>query len=463
MEGNFDTVNFVCPKGDGNFLTSNIAEVADQYVSPSQIASFCGDGVYYHCDVGSKLNKHYNINCIFTWDQMHLAATVDSALRNPKLLHASDFAWLNTLTNMLGKGVKFVAWGGNFFTFFQISKELQQDEGYDFKACRPVNFSETKFANSAALVYSKFRQAYPALIITLEKVKEDLRTGVSTEREKAKRADEVQGGIMDYLFTLTLSVCVDTYSIYGAISNILQLINILPHEKMDLFNKLLQKLSKMKCFFKREVCPCMRITSCDEEVDDTVGVKDMELESEGIPSEVCYWPALHKDILEVQVKGKYRGVVLGQLQAEQSRTRVGSKITKQWLKEDTDTVIKKVYSRADKLVTFLEQGLSEKVYSDENVKMMNHTRRLLDLKSVLQKVKNNGYAHVSDFTWKTFRTAALYFEPEVFLRVEEDSMRMQHRDFHRVLEMLAKTDTNSLLSSMELLKKFLDLSGNLSR
>ena len=49
-------------------------------------------------------------------------------------------------------------------------------------------------------------------------------------------------------------------------------------------------------------------------------------------------------------------------------------------------------------MTFLEQGLSEKVYSDENVKMMNHTRRLLDLKSVLQKVKNNGYAHVSDFT-----------------------------------------------------------------
>ena len=110
-------------------------------------------------------------------------------------------------------------------------------------------------------MYNKFREVYPALVITLEQVKEDLYNGKSTEREKAKKADDVQAGILNYMFGLSLSVCVDIYKVYGAISNILQIIDILPHERRDIFNKLIQKMRDMKVMLTVEDCPCMMLVS----------------------------------------------------------------------------------------------------------------------------------------------------------------------------------------------------------
>jgi hypothetical protein len=45
-----------------------------------------------------------------------------------------------------------------------VSERLEEDEDFDFKSYKPTNFSETKFANHAAQVYSKFREVYPALV-----------------------------------------------------------------------------------------------------------------------------------------------------------------------------------------------------------------------------------------------------------------------------------------------------------
>ena len=88
---------------------------------------------------------------------MHLAATVDTSLRNPKK-HGKAFQWLNDLTAMVGKGVKFVAWGQNWNYFFEVCQEMEKQDEYDFNTYRPRSFSETKFANSAALVYKNSRQ-----------------------------------------------------------------------------------------------------------------------------------------------------------------------------------------------------------------------------------------------------------------------------------------------------------------
>ena len=109
-----------CPRGDGVYLKDNIVKVADVYVTPDQVGGFTGDGVYEHCSVGVLINGHYGIKAVFTWDQMHLAATVDSALRNPKKPHAFKFAWLNNMTKTIGKGVTFVAWGMEWHHFFVV-------------------------------------------------------------------------------------------------------------------------------------------------------------------------------------------------------------------------------------------------------------------------------------------------------------------------------------------------------
>ena len=71
--------------------------------------------------------------------------------------------------------------------FFCVCEDLAERVDFEFKMYRPTNFSETKFTNSAAIVYTKFRAVYPALVVTLKQVKEDLGNGKSTEREKAKR------------------------------------------------------------------------------------------------------------------------------------------------------------------------------------------------------------------------------------------------------------------------------------
>ena len=314
-----------CPRGDGEYLKNSIVGVVDKFVEGSQIAGFTGDGVYIHCDVAQKINEHFDISCFSTWDQMHLANTVETALRNPKKAHAPLYAWLNALTNVLGKGVKFVAWGMEWDHFFRVCQELSEQEDFELKMYRPTNFSETKFANSAAIVYNKFREVYPALVITLEQVKEDLYNGNSTEREKAKKADDVQAGILNYMFGLSLYVCVGIYKIYGAISNILQIIDILPHDRMDLFYKLIRQMKDMKANLIVEDCPCMMFVSELGVVEDfmtnkVASDKEKVETCKGILAEVCLWPALHKDIREVLVKGSYRGVVLGQLTGDSSRT-----------------------------------------------------------------------------------------------------------------------------------------------
>ena len=87
-------------------------------------------------------------------------------------------------------------------------------------------------------------------------MKEDLYTGKSTEKEKAEKADEVQGGIMNYLCCLSLSVDVDVYKKVSAISNILQIVDIFPHERYDKFKRLLDMLNEMAAHISLEDCPC---------------------------------------------------------------------------------------------------------------------------------------------------------------------------------------------------------------
>ena len=58
---------------------------------------------------------------------------------------------------------------------------------------RKKNFSKTKFANLVKEVYSRFRDIYKPQTITLEEMKKECRNGVSTDKEKAAKADDVMG------------------------------------------------------------------------------------------------------------------------------------------------------------------------------------------------------------------------------------------------------------------------------
>jgi hypothetical protein len=440
-----------CPKGDGEYLKDNIVAVIDHFIKKEQLVGFTGDGVYILCKVVEKLEKHYRTRIFKTWDEMHLAATVDTKLRKLK-----KFAWAVKITVVIGKGVKFVAWGREWWHFFSVGEELEKNEDFDFKMYRPAAFSETKFANSASLVYTKFRELFPALVITLEEVKQDVYNGNSAEKVKAEKADEVQSGIMNYLFCLSLSALVDTYRVYGSISNILQIINILPHERYEMFINKLAKFRDMKNYVDLEDYPCLMVVERDEVAEDIKEILEKEEDVKEILEEICCWPALHADTRDMLKKGKYRGVVLGQLTMDPTNTREGRQQATQWLEEDRQSTAIKVYRRAEELVSFLVEGLGEKVYNNEAIIMMNHSRRLLNIESELIKVKTNGAANVSNLGWRGFKSAALFFEPAVFTRITEEELREQYREFNRRLEEISMKKETMGLSSKKILSLFFD-------
>ena len=73
-----------CPKGDGEYLKDNIVAVTDKYIKPEQYVGSSGDGVYIHTGVGEKLDRHYGVKGVQSWDPMHAAATVEKVLYQRK-------------------------------------------------------------------------------------------------------------------------------------------------------------------------------------------------------------------------------------------------------------------------------------------------------------------------------------------------------------------------------------------
>jgi hypothetical protein len=104
------------------------------------------------------------------------------------------------------------------------------------------------------------------------------------------------------LFALSLSVCVDIYSVYGVISKILQIVSILPHVRLDMFNKQIMKMKYMEISVRLEDCPCVMFAGEDGLVEDVMenslaSDKEKTEVVRGILAEVCYWPALQIQII----------------------------------------------------------------------------------------------------------------------------------------------------------------------
>ena len=163
---------------------------------------------------------------------------------------------------------------------------------------------------------------------------------------------------------------------------------------MDFFNRDVKSFSEMLETVEVEDCPCTIYFDYDE----LVCSEDMEwgsVEDKAMRKEVCLWPILHLDIREMMSKSTYRGVVVGCLAEEGSKTRAGVEQTRGVKVLDLKKVIKIVSKRALDVTTFLQKGLSEKVYSSTDVIFINHVRRLLDLKTLVRSVERYGAVSVS--------------------------------------------------------------------
>ena len=105
-------------------------------------------------------------------------------------------------------------------------------------------------------------------------------------RNKADKAAELHGKILSPDFLLTLSGLADIYEQFGVIVQVTQMVHLLPHERLDMFNKAVKHLSTMAL--------CQDHAKCAQFTDKAAQVK-------------CLWPLNHTD-KEFNEKGKNQTV-----------------------------------------------------------------------------------------------------------------------------------------------------------
>ena len=208
-----------CPEGTGQHLASSIVEVVTPFINKSQYAGLSGDGVYKHTGVPQKLDEHFGKECVFTHDLMHVAALVDTSMRNSKSKHAGKFVWLNQLTLAIGAANTFIHWGKEWAHFFKVYSEMVEI-GLEERVLCPKSFSDTKMANYVKKVYQRTREIVPALVQTVEEVKQTwVKEGKpSGTADKAMKADSVLSKVHNAVFLLSLSALVDIYTVYSSIA-----------------------------------------------------------------------------------------------------------------------------------------------------------------------------------------------------------------------------------------------------
>ena len=104
---------------------------------------------------------------------------------------------------------------------------------------------------------------------------------------------------------------------------------------------------------------------------------------------------------------------MGQLTADALRTRIGERqrVANNLLNQDD--IIKKSCSKVGDVIKYLADGLKEKVYKQEDIELIEHIRVVLDLGSLVEKIKTSGATHVANLTTTTFLRSCQAVHPEV--------------------------------------------------
>ena len=105
-------------------------------------------------------------------------------------------------------------------------------------------------------------------------------------KEKASEAKQCLGKLQNVQFLLTLAGCADVYGQFGKIVNAAQIVDVLPHERFELFMKEVGMLNKMvKCLCDHR--------NCAKFVEKKV---------------TCLFPLFHADKESLQTKGEIRNI-----------------------------------------------------------------------------------------------------------------------------------------------------------
>jgi hypothetical protein len=166
---------------------------------------------------------------------------------------------------------------------------------------------------------------------------------------KADKAKELIGKIFNLEFLLSLSGLSDIYEQFGVIVQMTQMVHLLTHERMYLYNKSVDNLMSMALSEDHKNC-----AQCSE--------KDAQRK--------CLWPLYHVDKLSVKETGTVRDLPI----QNKHGVRAGG------LVKAGGNTEKKFEEKLLSVVKDLAVGLAKKVYSPEVIAIIEETRVVMDLR-----------------------------------------------------------------------------------
>ena len=211
-------------------------------VSSIQIEGAVFDGVYFHCSIEEHLTQLYKLEpgqVLYTWDPLHKTGLVDKAL-------TKNLEWLQDMISICQQIFSTFNWGANYEKFREATALFK------LTLSNLVNFSDTRFANSKRKVFKNIHYQFAAIISCLD---DQVKAGVQNRsgceasdtrvREKADKAMELKGKILNLSFLLNLSGLVDIYEQFGVIVQVTQMVTLLPHERLDMYTKAVNRMKNM--------------------------------------------------------------------------------------------------------------------------------------------------------------------------------------------------------------------------
>ena len=126
-------------------------------------------------------------------------------------------------------------------------------------------------------------------------------------------------------------------------------------------------------------------------------------------AKTCFWPKLHQDLDEKTSKGTMRGIPIGQMDKDGSKTRRGQKQTQVNEDESNEACVLLVAkNHVKELAQRLYQDLNNNVYTEEDKALIEELRILLDLKELALDVRNRGVPLIAVLKGEKFTNCKTY-------------------------------------------------------
>ena len=409
---------------DGEGISECIIDELEKWkIKPEQCEGGSFDGQYFHLNVPSHLKEKFNLSRVFmcTWDPLHKGGVADSHIRND-----STFKWLLDIQTICR----------DIYTLFNRGKNYEElvkaCEILDIEHRKLTNFQTTRFANSVRFVFINLREDYPAIRMCMTKVMKAKEISSNpNDRAKASSIKNTICNINSWMFCLCLSGCADIYEIFGEFAQVCQEVDILPYERYDKANAVLDKFARMLKTLEHEEC----LTATDVEDDE----------------KKCLWKRYHKDKKSIEKDENYVGVKIDNIHMSTCRqTRLRSSSDQLQIADGTSLI----KERLKTLVWRLHHDLRNEVFEKDTVTMIENIRTICDLKTMLVNIQKKGVVFYGLENSKLFVTAVRSVT-ETIDHIDDEELMKSYRIFVKKLDNhFSKTPIKNI-DSKDMIKAFL--------